>query len=45
MVFGSKPRYLCLSIAMLSIEFFCFVFFFWFTDRLLFDLEYEQAKS
>ena len=46
-VFGRKSHFLCLSIAMLSIELFCFVlfFFFWFTDRLLFDLDYKQAKS
>ena len=46
-VFGRKSHFLCLSIAMLSIELFCFVLFcfFWFTDRLLFDLDYKQAKS
>ena len=44
-VFGRKSPFLCLSIAMLSIEFYFVVFLFWFTDRVLFDFDYKQAKS
>ena len=43
-VFGSKSHFLCLSIAMLSLEFFCFVFLYS-SQADYSDLDYKQAKS
>ena len=43
-VFGRKSHFLCLSIAMLSIELFCFVLFFFFGSQTDYSLIWIISK-